>query len=224
MEGIDDAMEDEILWRVANRADRNLAIESNGEASSHYEPELAEAMQLTGGYVGWLRENASAYLATIENPNWVKRRCTRLGMFVAYMRARPSVRQDETAEREFAARLVSQLIRLGKCLALVLNKAAVDADVMLRVKRVALDTARGKTLAIASYLYDSGDTGLPPGSIAMRVSLTEDKARTLLRFLRQIGVVEFYSDDTTKNRPYWRLTPRLHRLFAEVMHDHEEEE
>ncbi len=117
MEKIDDELEDEVLWRVVNRADRNMSVEVDGKPETHYEPDLAKAMQLTGGYVGWLRENASDGLAAIETPEWVLRRCVKLGKFVAYMRARPSTKQDENAEREFGARLVSQHVRLAKCLA-----------------------------------------------------------------------------------------------------------
>src|SRR5690606_15491100 len=105
MDGIDDDLEDEILWRVANRAERNAAIESNGEAEKQQSPEMTLVKQLTGGYVCHLRENAQDILSTIIMDDDAKRLCTRLGKFVAYMRARPSKRQDETAEREFAARL-----------------------------------------------------------------------------------------------------------------------
>ena len=95
MEGIDDDLEDEILWRVANRADRNMAVLANGDVTTNYEPELALAMGLTGGYVDWLRENASQLLAQVQMNETHLRLCTRLGKFVAYMRARPSKQQDE---------------------------------------------------------------------------------------------------------------------------------
>lgn len=221
MEEIDDELEDEILWRVANRADRNLALESNGQAQTQYEPEMAEAMGLTGGYVSYLRETANEQLGLIDNPDWAKRRCTRLGKFVAHMRARPSLRQDETAEREFAARLVSQLIRLAKCLALVLNRKTVDEMVMQRVKQVALDTSRGQTMAIAGYLYDAPE-GLEIRSLSLFTNRPEDKTRTMLRFLRQIGVVEPFTPISAlgvKGRQRWRLTKKMHRLWRDVMEE-----
>jgi hypothetical protein len=197
MDRIDDELEDEILWRVANRAERNMSIESNGKASSHYEPEMAAAMQLTGGYVAWLRENATDVMSTITMEDWAKRQCTRLGKFVAHMRARPSLKQEESAEREFAARLVSQLIRLAKCLALVLNRSTVDELVMARVRRVALDTSSGQTLAIASMLYSEAE-GLLSNSLAMHLGKSEDKIKTLLRFMRQIGITEYYTPKVAK--------------------------
>jgi hypothetical protein len=221
MDSIDDELEDEVLWRVANRADRNLSIEA-GDDAANYEPELAQAMRLTGGYVSWLRENATEELGKIENPDWAKRKCTRLGKFVAHMRARPSTRQEETAEREFAARLVSQLIRLAKCLALVLNRKSVDEEVMRRVKRVALDTSRGQTLSICHNLFNAGTTGMEVRTIALLITRTEEKTKVLLRFLKLIGVVEHYIPEVEKGhgRPHWRLTSRMARLFKDAYTEH----
>lgn len=219
MEGIDEDMEDEVLWRVANRADRNLSIAADSDISSHYEPDLAYAMQLTGGYVSYLRENTQDEMSSINNPDWAMRKCTRLGKFVAFMRARPSQRQEETAEREFAARLVSQLIRLAKCLAFVLNRNSVDVEVMQRVKRVALDTSRGQTLAIAVQLYEAKEEGLLPSTIAMNATRAEDKTKALLRFLKLIGLVETFTPEVAKGvrgKTKWRLTTRATRLFKDV--------
>ena len=218
MEKIDDDLEDEVLWRVANRAERNVAIESDGDAKSQYEPELAEAMSLTGGYVGWLRENAADGMSAIETPVWAIRRCTRLGKFVAHMRARPSVHQEENAEREFSARLVSQLVRLAKCLALVLNRDRVDATVMQRVTRVALDTSRGQTLAIVAHLYDEPE-GLEVKGIVLKMAFTEHRIRSLLRFLKQIDVVNKFQ---VKRKGFssavrWGLTQRMRELYELVV-------
>lgn len=221
MEGINDELEDEILWRVVNRADRNLSVESNGKPETQYEPDLVKAMQLTGGYVEWLRENAVDLLPTIDYPEPMRRLVTRLGKFVAYMRARPSARQSEGGEREFATRLVSQLARLGKCLALVLNRDSVDAVVMARVRRVALDTARGRTLAILHHMLDAEDGGVEPRRLGMLMGFPEEKTRDLLRFLRQIGAIEHYEDQVKGigGRIRWRLTPKMHRLYLDAMGD-----
>ena len=82
MDKIDTELEDEILWRVANRANRNVSLETNGKAETQYEPELARAMQLTGGYIDYLRENATVVMAATETPEWAMIRCTRLGKLV----------------------------------------------------------------------------------------------------------------------------------------------
>jgi hypothetical protein len=218
MEGIDDEMEDEVLARVAHRADRNLSLESNGEAVSRYEPELATAMGLTGGYVEYLRQNAADLIAGIDFPTDAKHLCTRLGKFTAHMRARPSKHQEENAEREFASRLVSQLIRMSKCLALVLNKSIVDEEVMARVRRVALDTSRGQTLDIVRRLHEEVG-GLESRTIAVYNSRTDEETKRMLRFLKMIGVVEVFVPEQkgVKGRQRWRMTGRMKRLYKDTM-------
>jgi len=215
MDGIDDELEDDILWRVVNRADRNLAIEADGKPETHYEPELVEAMAATGGYVQYLRENARDLLETTEFSDNAKRRCARLGKFVAYMRARPSKHQDESAEREFSTRLASQLIRLSKCMAVVMNRTSVDEDVMARVHKVAYDTSRGHTYDICKYLYDTDGAELR--AVALNTALAESRVKELLRFMRQIGALRLHSakvQGVVKRR--WVLSDYMRRLFDEV--------
>lgn len=218
MDRIDDDLEDEILMRVAHRSERNLAIEADGKAETHQDPDLTKAMQLTGGYVEYLRRNGTEILSQVEMSHEALHRCSRLGKFVSFMRARPSLRQQETAEREFAARLVSQLVRLSKCLAGVLGKREVDEDVLERTRRVALDTAHGKTLQITEHLYDAGHEGMTISSLCVLIGMSEDKTRHLLRFLREIRVVEAYTptDKELGTRQRWRLLPTLKRLWEEV--------
>jgi hypothetical protein len=213
MDGIDEDLEDEVLLRVAHRADRNLSIEANGKPESQQEPDLTLAMQLTGGYVNYLRENASKLLAKVTLPDWAKQKCIRLGKFVACMRARPSKAQEETEEREFAARLVSQHIRLAKCLAVVLNRKEVDEEVMRRTRKVALDTARGMTLQIAERLLQA-EAGMEVRGVALLTGQSDDKVRSLLRFMRKLGIVQQIPDTAHRK---WQLTKRLHRLVKEVV-------
>lgn len=219
MEGIPDELEDEILWRVANRVDRHMAVESNGHPETQYEPDMAAAMSLTGGYVKYLRENATELLSQTSIEEVDLRRITRLGKFVAFMRARPSKKQDETSEREFAARLVSQLVRLAKCLAVVLNRTTADVEVMRRVEKVAMDTSRGPTLEIVKRLVNNND-GLDMRAISLYVNTPDAKTRELVRFLGKIGAVERNLDPLptgakTKQQHY-RLTERMRKLAAEV--------
>ena len=218
MDHIDDVLEDEILWKVANRAEEELSILSDGKPESHREPKLTHAMQLTGGYVEYLRENANALLQTITMSDKVKHVCTRLGKFVSYMRARPSKHQDERAEREFAARLVIQHVRLAKCLAVVLNRSEVDKDVMEYTSQVAMDTARGPTLDICRSLYKA-PAGLTSASIELSPSRGMEKSRTMLRFLRQIGAIEKFTPrvNGANQKERYRLTDKFRKLYVEVM-------
>lgn len=220
MHSIDEELEDEILRRVAERAERNLSIESNGDASAIYDPELLEAMQLTGGYIDYIRTDTAKKLSTITIPPWALNQCIHLGKFVAYMRARPSKKQDETAEREFGARLVGQMVRLTKCLALVLNRQTVDGEVMRRVRRTALDTARGTAIDIVHHLYKEGDKGLSAKSVALLTHQTEDRARQLLRFLGRIGATQVFDRERVRGmKPNmgWRLTPKVRELYESVV-------
>lgn len=218
MDEIDPELEDEILWRVARRTERNLAMASNGHAASRQDPAMLNAMQLTGGYIDYLRDNDTEILAGIDMDDAALQSCIHLGKFVAYMRARPSLKQDEAAEREFASRLVSQIIRLAKCLAGVMNRKSVDAEVLRRSRQVAMDTARGRTLELAKYLRRAGQDGAEVKSLAMWTHQTEDKERHLLRFLRKIGVAETHQPKVKglATRPKWRLTERFERLYDEV--------
>jgi hypothetical protein len=223
MDRIDDELEDEILWRVVNRADRSMTYEADGDIETQYDPDMVKAMQLTGGYVSYLREHAQSLLSAVTLDEASLIRCLRLGKFVAYTRARPSKKQDESVEREFAARLASQMTRMAKCLAVVLNmkKVTVDSDVMVRLTKVAMDTAKGRTCDIIKHLAKSGEKGLELGTVATLTNHTEDKERTLLRFLRHIGAVEVYRPDAKKMgispRPHWRLTSRMAKLYQEIM-------
>lgn len=216
MEGIDDDLEDEILWRVVNRAARNMSIESDGKIETHYDPEMVSAMSLTGGYVSYLRQNAPRLLDEVEKPKWALKQCMRLGKFVAIMRARPSKMQEETAERELGSRLTSQLIRLASCLAVVLNEKTIEENVMERVRKVAMDTARGITLNICRCLVESPE-GLELRSLSLHTAMPESKLHVMLRFLHQIGAVKLVAEKRAGvTKRLWRLTDKTNDLFSDV--------
>jgi len=217
MEGIDDEVEDDVLNRVIHKADKNMSLVADDDLSTHQSPEMTVAMKLTGGYVHWLRENAQDVLSRIDFPDWAKQRVKWLAKFIAHMRARPSKVQEETAEREAAYRLASQLIRLAKCLALVLNRKEVDEVVMERTRQVALDTSRGRTQSMTAYMYDN-PKGAEPRAVAMVLGAPEADVRRLLRFLGRIGVAELRQEKKSgiTGKPLWRLTPRMQKMYYEV--------
>lgn len=221
MDGIDDDLEDEILWRVANRTDRGMGVESNGKLEGQHDPDMVRAMRLTGGYVGHLRQYGRSLLSAVHAPESALRHCMRLGKFVAFTRARPSVKQDEQAEREFGARLVSQFVKLAKCLAAVLNRSEVDDEVMRRVRLVAFDSGRGKTFNIIKVLHGVGDVGMAIGSLSINAGEGEDKLGGLMRFLVKIGAVEVFSSKSnglgTQKR--WKLTDKMQLLYEKVTAD-----
>lgn len=220
MEDIDPDLEDDILLRAAYRAERNVSVESDGKPESYYDRSLTYAYQLTGGYVGWLRQNASSLLAEVNMGDEARRQCMRLGLFVAYMRARPSRVIHHEDDREMGARLVEQHVRLAMCISVVLNKRSVDQEVLKRVTKVALDTSRGITLQMVGHLYRAGEDGMMGTTLASYVDCTDHEAKSLLRFLRRIGVVRLYSPSKVKGiraKVRWRLTKRVRSLYKNVM-------
>lgn len=225
MRGVDPILEAEILKRAARSAGKAVQIEANGEAISQYEPDLATAMQLTGGYVNYLRQNAARLLEEVELSDELEELCINLGRFVSYMRARPSRKQEELAERELAARLVKQHIRLAYCLTVVLGKKKVDQEVMRRVRQVALDTARGRVQEICRHLFSKHPEGVEVRGLSLLCHETEDSLRFLLRFLGRIGAVECFKRERgvgLGNKPRWRLTPEVHDLYALVIKGEDE--
>lgn len=217
MEKIDDGLEEDIQWRAINQADRSTGGE--GPADARHDPARLKAMQMTGGYVEHLRANASCLLAKLSVGEDTKRRLMSLARFVSCMRARPSKTQDEDVSRELSARLTVQFLKLAKHLAVVLNSPTVDGEVMEITHQVALDTSRGRTLDVARFLRKAGREGVEVDRVATFTGETTEKERALLRFLRIIGVAEWWAPQLSpvrKGPPRWRLTDRMTRLWDEV--------
>lgn len=218
MGGLDPEVEDDILWRKVNQADQAMAFESTGSPESQHPVEMLEAMQLTGGYVAHLRQNAKELLSAVHSPEAARRKIVDLGKFVAFMRARPSTKQDEQVEREFATRLVSQLMRLAKCVAVVMNHSTIDDTVMETVTSVSMDSARGRTLDIARHLFEAEEEkpgeGLSSAALAVLNGQGEEAERKLLRFLRRIGAVEQVK---VEGKVRWKLTQTMTDLYRSTM-------
>lgn len=222
VEDMDEELERDIGWKVALRACREMNMLSNGDLTSQEMPEMVRAKQMTGGYINYLRENDVDLMAQVQEPEAALRRCQYLAEFVSFMRARPSKKQEEKVQREMSFRLISQHVRLAKCLAVVLNRKTLDDEVMRRVSRVALDTARGRTFEIVRHLAKAGEQGAETKVIALWTGETEEKERNLLRFLKKIKAVEHFQHKSKPGlspRPRWRLTKRMAELYREVTDD-----
>jgi hypothetical protein len=224
MEGIDETLEKNVNRKVLERALRNVRVIGNGAPETRRDPAMVKSMQLSGGYVEYLRQNAASLLDRVVVSEQQGERIICFGEFVAFMRARPSKKQDEVVEREFSSRLVEQYARLTICLAAVVNDWNVSDVTMDRVRQVALDTAQGKTLDLTACLYREGDKGATSASLAVWCGEEEDKIRKLLRFLRKIGAVEklevgggnWPAHLVKTGIARYRLTARLHKLYEEV--------
>lgn len=223
MDHIDDELEDEILWRKVNQADREMGLEVTNAADSRYAPELREAMMLTGGFVEWLRKESAEKYKSVKFPDWAKRKCARFAKYVAFLRARPSLHQKEDAERELGARLASQHARLAKSSAVIMNKTAVDDDCVNLTRKVALDTSRGISQEVVHVLYEDSPHGSPVKRIELLSGFQFGEVRKILHFMRKIGAVEPYvhkwrtkQGNEMKQQARWRLTPLMMKLYEDV--------
>lgn len=222
MDLIDDEHEDEIAWRVANRVKRNLTKPKEDQSLNLDDPLTLRAKQMTGGYVEHLRRNADELIAGVDMDEATTRQCMALAKFVAYMRAQPSKVPGATPQRELSGRLVSQLIRLAYCLAVVLCKRVVDDEVMTRVWQVSLDTSAGPTLDLAKKMHELGREGACAGALAIYTSQTDADCVRQLWFLRSIGAVETFAPiSRITKKPLretrYRLTSRVHAVYGDVM-------
>lgn len=216
MEGIDEEFERSVGLRAGEQELKNLLMQSNGVAEERHNPDQTRAMQLTGGYVEYLRENDVDIMSSVSADSSLVAYCNSLASFVSRMRARPSRLQEEESTREFSARLVKQLVRLSVALAAVMGKSSVDSEVKARVNKVARDTSRGITLEIAGLLFERGNEGYIPKSLGILTDNDSGKMLKLLRFLKRIGVVINFKrkgSETIK----WRLTNTMRELYVEVM-------
>ena len=208
----------------AKKARANLCLESGEGLESQDHPDMLRAKALTGGYIDYLRKNATSLLKSCEFSDVKLSKCARYAKLVAYMRARPSMMQTVDAERECAYRLASQFIRLANCLGVVFNRSEVDDDILKRTRRVALDTARGPVMEMTHIIYEHGEEGIEPSILAKLTTIRDSEVRSLLRFLRKIKVVEPFesvskgkSNERHTRKVKWRLTDQLTRLYEEVM-------
>ncbi len=227
MREIDEQHEDDVAWKRSNMLIRNMtsgmkvASAQDKAGTSHEkspeDPDMVLAKQLTGGYVNYIRHNVHGLLEQLEVDEVYTRRMMALGKFVAHMRARPSKSQDEKVEREFSTRLTEQFVKLGLCLAVVLGKKTFDDEVMRRVRWCAMDTSEGWMLNVCKFVNKAGTNGLEASSVALMTNMGEDKMVTRLRFMKTLGIVDFFVPKGQRGSQRWRFTDKMKKLYREVM-------
>jgi len=210
----------EILRRVGYTAIRSVMKKSSAHPESQMTPEKAEAYQLTGGYVDWLKSNIEDLLSMLTiDEDAIVGTCASLAEFTAFLRARPGQKFEERSSKEMPTRLTHQFVRLACCLAVVLNRKTIDEEVMRRVKKVAINTASGQTMEMVRCLYRS-TLGLDTGTLAAYTHYPMERTQVLVRFLRKIHVIEREDlplPNGAKNKQQrWKLTNRLRKLYAEI--------
>jgi hypothetical protein len=134
-----------------------------------------------------------------NTPESVEHDCETLGKLTAVMRTRPSGRDEEPTEPELHVRSSSQFFKMAMCLAVVLNKKSVDAEIMRRVARSARDTCHGHTFDICKALWAKtlmDERGL---SVALRGTATTESIKKHLRTLAAVGCVRAEASKSTES-------------------------
>ncbi len=218
MDGIDEELEDDVLDRVLGRV-----FDKAEEDEKDHEETMAIARRMTGGFVEHLRYVMPGKWDGVSVDSVARNSIKHYALLTAHMRARPSTFSTEVAEREFASRLAEQFARQSKCLAIVLGKGSVDAEVLARIRRSAMDTARGDTMTICTMLHQNHVAGMNTSMIAKESAIGNQKVGVLLSFLRKIKVVESFDyippiSTGIKGgaQKRWRLTTRLQKLYDAV--------
>ncbi len=223
-----------LILRSAVRSERAAMCEqANGTSGSLVDPLTRKAYGFTGGYVNWLRSNIEHKIGMIDVPLEAENYCIDLAEMSADLRARP-VEEDKRRgltqrepydSKELPTRLARQNIRLATHLAVVLNKPKVDGVILSIARRVALDTACGRSLNIVRWMCSrnprskSGRSnqecgGLGVATMAAWSSTTEDKLTDYLLFMRKLDILRI---EHTNNNETWMLTDRFYELYRRVM-------
>lgn len=226
---LDEPVQDErrAIVLAAMRNEWSAVAEHSNGTSGGVEAKLRRAYAMTGGYVEWLRANVDK-IDRVEISQANLERVADLAEFTADMRAKPNTdtkKLDCHDSKELPTRLGRQLVRLARCMSLVLNRWSVDADVMRRVHNVALDTSRGRTLDVLKWFRcvdaATGRTYQESSGI-MAVQLarwaafrTEPECLAYLNFLLKIGVLEHVA--SPHSHGHWKMTRRCDELHRAVV-------
>lgn len=204
-------------YEITMRAIRNAALDttlvSNGDARSAASNPHNNAKELTGGYVDYLRANVNTLIRAIPMDENVNRKCRSYAVFVAQMRARPD--RSPTAETdtiEEPNRLGMQLIRLARNLAVVLGEQAVTPEVMRRVRRVALSTARGPIYTVVDHLWNSGPGGLDKKMVCNYLGRSTKQCDEILGFMKRKP-----AEMVTYNYGRYYLTDKMKGIWRRVV-------
>jgi hypothetical protein len=212
---VDPDLEYQIQLSILDRVSETKAQESKGTSSTSIPPKELKARQLTGGYVNYLRQNAILLLEEVKFPKNMKPPVAKLAKLVAFMRARPSPKQVEQAQKELSYRLTFQLGRFACCAAAVLNKKAVDREIIQLTKEIAFDTCEGVTFNMAQGMYKGKhDVGMDVRGIATVTGLADSEVRRLIKFMLKIGLIEtFTTNKANIGNVRYRLTEEVRELI-----------
>lgn len=189
---------------------------------------LLPARRAVMGYTRHLKQR----METLEPPELSKEtesQLISLARFIAAARSR--VRREVQdgspvyrSRHEIGNRLAGQFQKLAVCLAIVLERDSVDADVMRIITRIARNTAHSFNLDIVECLgkaQQEGATGLDRMSIASRIGIKE---QTVLRRLNDLQELKIIDRVRTKApggvqgrfQHLWHLLPKYLKLWTAI--------
>lgn len=213
--GDDPDREASILQRAASNAFQSMKIdEEYSDAINDHN--MLKAMELTAGYLHYLRENSDVLANEVTMSQKRLEECIAIGELVAYMRARPDkeLADEDVEEVELPTRLTQQFVRLATNMAVVMNRQEIDDEVMSRAKKLARDTCKGITFRICRTLAKY-PRGLQARAIGALTHKPTQVINASCRFLNAIGVVS--RADEKKRNNHWVLDEYLQDLMKVVL-------
>lgn len=207
---------EEIKRRIGLAAIRHQT--SGSVSKSGMTPAKEQATRMTGGYLCHLRERGLSAANSIRPTDQQAERIYLLADYVAKMRSRPPKTQDEHVDNvEMPTRLCKQLSTLAVYAAVVRGRPAIDIAAMNLVRRVALDTAAGRTQRIVSAIGRAGSSGLDMPGILVTTRKTPDREHELVSYLTEVGMLEEFGDGYAHaRRARWRLSESFGNVYRSV--------
>lgn len=223
VDDFDELLERSIGSRVARKSFEAAATENRDcEAAT---PEDVKARRMTAGFIQYLRERCDEKLARVKISPEALDRIQATAELVSFLRTKPRpAKRGETqegVEREISFRLISQMSKLVRTLAVVVGEEEItdSSGVMRRIRKVALDTARGRSLEFCKAIAEHPQ-GAPLDKLVHRLNDDEERVKQHLAFLRSIRAAEPFTHRDGDGCPAtkrWRMTARMARLWKEVV-------
>lgn len=155
-------------------------------------------------------------------PQWVVERVMAVTQIIAYLRAgvdRVGGIVSHRPRPEIGTRLAKQIIKLGRCIAFVLDKPSVDKDVYKLMEQVAFDTAIGWNLDIIRTLIGFYPKYKTMEELIVAAQIPQTSLFRKLGDLMELSAVEVKELDTGERgrKPLaYRVSTSIHKLWTEA--------
>jgi hypothetical protein len=182
---------------ILGKSKRNL-LRVRKKGAGEDQPKTSEALDLayrkTSGFINYIRDGIDKKLEPMVDllPASYDSDCEALGLWVAYMRTRPTGGDEDRTDKELHVRLSKQLYKLGACTAAVMDRPTVDAEVLRRLAHIAEDTCWGLSYEVVKALSDKT---LDVRGIAVTIRKPEEIVRKTIVTLLELQLVK--SDQST---------------------------